>query len=128
MVEGHVRSVIDDAENDGFEAKIYRDLLAGGFSVGKVTTDYINPLSFEQKIIIDRVFDPTMCGFDPMARTTHKGDGRFAFELIPKTKEEFEREYGKEAGKDISYTRSLGEFQWTYQTYIFSIFLWISLC
>ena len=115
VVEGHTRDIINQATNDGFEEKIYKDLLSGGFSVGKVTTDYINPMSFEQKILIDRVFDPTMCGFDPMARLSHKGDGRYCFELIPKTKEDFEEEFGESALKNIEFTRHLEDFNWAYK-------------
>ena len=115
VVEGHTRDIINQATNDGFEEKIYKDLLSGGFSVGKVTTDYVNHMSFEQKIVIDRVFDPTMCGFDPMARLSHKGDGRYCFELIPKTKEDFEKEFGKDKTKHIEFTRQLSEFNWSYK-------------
>ena len=115
VIEGHTRDIINKATNDGFEEKIYRDLLSGGFSVGKVSTDYINHMSFEQKIVIDRVFDPTMCGFDPMARLSHKGDGRYCFELIPKTKEDFEEEFGEDAAKNIEFTRQLSEFSWSYK-------------
>lgn len=115
VVEGHCRDIISQATNDGFEDKIYRDLLAGGYSVAKVTTDYINAMSFEQKICVDRVFDPTLCGFDPMARLSHKGDGRYAFELVPKTKDDFAQEFGKEYLKNISFTRNIDEFSWSYQ-------------
>lgn len=115
VVEGHTRDIINQATNDGFEEKIYKDLLSGGFSVGKVSTDYINPMSFEQKIVIDRVFDPTMIGFDPMARLSHKGDGRYCFELIPKTKEDFEEEFGDAALRGIEFTRHLEEFNWSYK-------------
>lgn len=115
VVEGHTREIISQVTNDGFEDKIYKDLLSGGFSVAKCSTDYINPMSFEQKICIDRVFDPTLCGFDPMARASHKGDGRYCFELIPKTKDEFEKEFGKEATKNMEFTRNVKEFNWSYK-------------
>lgn len=115
VVEAHIRDIFAGAANDGLEYKFYTDCLAGGYSVGKCYTDYINELSFEQKIVVERVFDPTLTGFDPLARETHKGDGRYAFELIPKTKEDLEAEFGEEAIKDLQFTRSTEGFSWSYQ-------------
>ena len=48
------------------------------------------------KIPIERAFNPTLCGFDPLATTSHKGDGRYCFELYPMTQEEFAQEFGKD--------------------------------
>lgn len=122
VIEDHIREIFFDASNDSLEYKIYSDLLAGGFSVVQIYTDYINEMSFEQCIHVDRVFDPCLTGFDPLARDSHKGDGQFCFQLVPKTKEEFEQEFGAEALKDIDFTRtnvgSIGDtdnFNWSYK-------------
>lgn len=115
VVEAHIRDIFAGAANDGLEYKFYTDCLAGGYSVGKVFTDYVNELSFEQKIMVERVFDPTLTGFDPLARKTHKGDGRYAFELFPKTKEDLEAEFGADAVKNLSFTRAIDGFSWSYQ-------------
>jgi hypothetical protein len=115
VVEAHLRAIFFDGANDMLEYNIYSDLLAGGFSVMKVYTDYVNEMSFEQNICIERSFDPTLCVFDPLARTSHKGDGRFCADLYPMTREEFENEFGKEATKDMKFTRSLSGFDWSFQ-------------
>jgi hypothetical protein len=115
VVEAHLRAVFFDGANDMLEYNIYSDLLAGGFSVLKVYTDYINEMSFEQNICVERAFDPTLCVFDPLARTSHKGDGRFCAELYPMTKEEFEEKFGSDALKDMKFTRSLSGFDWSFQ-------------
>lgn len=115
VVEAHLRAIFFDGANDMLEYNIYSDLLAGGFSVLKVYTDYINEMSFEQNICIERAFDPTLCVFDPLARTSHKGDGRFCAELYPMTKEEFEDKFGVDALKDMKFTRSLSGFDWSFQ-------------
>lgn len=114
LVESHLRASIEDCYTDNLQYEIYKDTLSGGFSVGKVFTDYDNELSFDQIIKIERSFDPTLCGFDPLARTSHKGDGRYCFEMYPKPREEFEREYGKELTKDMKFTRDEGSFNWSY--------------
>lgn len=116
VLEGHFRSIINDADNESFSYEIYTDLLVGGFSVAEVYTDYISDMSFDQRIFIERVFDPTLCGFDPLARLSHKGDGQFAFQLFPKTYEEAVEMYGTEAVKDLKFRRSFGSFNWSYRS------------
>lgn len=115
VVEAHLRAIFFDGANDKLEYNVYSDLLAGGFSVMRVFTEYVNEMSFEQNISVERVFDPTLTGFDPLARDSHKGDGRFCFELYPMTKEEFEDEFGKEAAKEMKFTRNLSGFGWSYE-------------
>src|SRR4029077_13307636 len=93
VVEQHLRHTLTDSKNHHVRYEVYKDLLSGGFSTLKITTDYANPMSMHQVINVERVYDPTLCGFDQVARYSHKGDGRFCFELFPKTVEEFESEF-----------------------------------
>ena len=117
VVEGYLRAIFNDATNDGLQSNINTDQLVGGFSVVWIRTDYVNEFSFEQNIIVERVFDPTLTFFDPLARTSHKGDGQYCGMLIPYTHDKFVQEYGEEAAKDIKFNRaeSLGGFSWSYQ-------------
>lgn len=115
VLEAHLRAKFEDSINDMLEYNIFSDLLGGGFSVMKIYTDYVNEMSFEQDICIDRVFDPTLCVFDPLARTSHKGDGRFCAELYPMTKEEFEKEFGSKITENMQFTKSLSGFDWSFQ-------------
>jgi hypothetical protein len=74
-------------------------------------------MSFDHKIVIERAFDPTMCGFDPLARETHKGDGQFCFELVPWTRERFVEEFGEEKAQEIKFSRGssgVDGFSWSY--------------
>lgn len=114
IVEQHTRSIMFNANNNGAEYHVYGDLLSGGFSAIKVWTDYENEMSFHQNIHWDRCFDPTMTGFDPLARAPHKGDGNFCYEVFPKRKSEFEREYPGVDLKGISFVRHLSNFNWSY--------------
>lgn len=115
VVEAHLRAIFFDGANDMLEYNIYSDLLAGGFSAMRVYTDYVNEMSFEQNICIERAFDPTLCVFDPLARDSHKGDGRFCAELHPMTREEFEKEFGTKVTENMKFTRSLSGFDWSFQ-------------
>ncbi len=115
MLQAHLNEILLESSNDEFEYDMYSDILAGGFGVARVFPDYVNDKSMMQKLNIERCFNPTMCGFDPLARKSHKGDGRYCFELSPMTKEEFAAEYGKDKAKEFYYTRAIQSFNWSYQ-------------
>ena len=115
VVEGHLRALFCDSASDKFEYDVYTDLLAGGFSVAKVYTEYTSEMSFEQKICVDRVFDVTLCGFDPMARKSHKGDGKYCFELYPMERKQFEELYGEEATVNMRFVREFEGFSWSFK-------------
>lgn len=114
LVEQHLRHTLCDANNHHTKYNVYKDLLSGGFSGLKVSTDYANPMSMHQVINIERVFDPTMCGYDQLARYSHKGDGRFCFELFPKSKEDFEAEFPDIDTDKMNFRRDFAGFNWSY--------------
>lgn len=114
VVEQHLRQVLLDQKNHHTRYEVYKDLLSGGFSTLKVVTKYRNPMSFEQDIDIVRAYDPTMCGFDSLARYSHKGDGRFCFELTPMSKDDFQDEYPEVPVEDLNFRRDFAGFNWSY--------------
>lgn len=115
VVEGHLRHIFHTANKNNFSYEIYKDLLSGGFSVAKVWTDYASPMSFDQQIYLSRVFDPTMCGFDPMARESHKGDGQYSFEIYPMLEQDFKREFPDVELGNLGYQRDIEGFNWSYK-------------
>jgi hypothetical protein len=114
ILEGHLRSIFDEANHNGCSYEVYTDILSGGFSAMKIWTEYQHEKSFDQVIKIGRVYDPTLVGFDPLAILPHKGDGRYCFELIPKTKEEFQAEYPDIDLSTLKFSKLEG-FNWSYQ-------------
>jgi hypothetical protein len=115
VVQGHIKHIINEANKDGCEYHVYSDTLSGGFSVMKVWTEYAHELSFNQVIKIGRVFDPVLCGFDPLAQLPHKGDGSFCFELYPRLKTDFEKEYPDVDVSKLSFTKNIQGFNWSYK-------------
>lgn len=116
ILSAHLRHIFRDSSNDAIGKKIMKEMLGGGFSVAQVYHDFVNDMSFEQRIYYEKVFDPTMCGFDPLARDSHKGDGAYCYQLFPRTVEEFEEEYGKETASKINFSTSSStlNFKWSY--------------
>lgn len=115
LIEDHIRHVMYDANKNSFAYEIYKDLLSGGFSVAKVWTDYASPMSFDQVIKWEREFDPTLCGFDPLARASHKGDGEYSFALKPMLQDDFERQFKEIDISLLEYTRDVEGFNWTFE-------------
>lgn len=114
FIESHMRAIIFQSNQDNMAVKVYRDMLYGGYSVVKVYTDWAAEKSFNQDILWKPAYDPTLCGFDKMARESHKGDGMFCFENFPKSREEFESKYGTQYTKRMNFTRNIGGFNWSY--------------
>ncbi len=112
--QAHIDEIFTQADSEGFSDDVYCDTTNGGFSVAKVSTEYVNEKSFLQRIKLEKVHNPCMCGFDPLAMKRHKGDGRYAFELYPMTQEEFAAEFGEDKAKTFNFTRAVESFNWTY--------------
>lgn len=119
----HMRAILKPNTNDNMLYHIYRDLLSGGFSAAEIYVDYQSEMSMRKSIMLDRVKDPTLTYWDPMAQESHKGDGQYCGKLIPKSKSDMIAEYGEESVRDISFTRDLGGFSWSYRTQMEDILL-----
>lgn len=115
VVEGHIRHIEQQMRSDNVAYEVYDDMLAGGFSAAKVYTKYIDEYSFDQDIVVERVFDPTLCGFDPLARKSHKGDGEYCFEIMPYREKEFKDLYPDVATNKLKFSENLKQFNWSYK-------------
>lgn len=111
ILEAHLRETLLNPDNDQLQYQVYSDLLAGGFSVIEVFPEHVSPTgptAFEQVIKARRVFNPCLVGFDPMAQTSHKGDGQYCFKCYPMLLEDFVRRFGVENSWDIKFDRNGG--------------------
>lgn len=115
ILENNIRHVMYDANKNSFAYELYKDLLSGGFSVAKIWTEYSSPMSFDQVIRWGRAFDPTLCGFDPLARAPHKGDGNYSFELFPMLVDDFKEKFPKVNINKVRFERDIEGFSWSYQ-------------
>ena len=113
VVEQHLKHAFMDDNNEHTRYEVYKDLLSGGFSTMKVFTDYEHPMSMNQIIKFERQ-EPTLTGFDKLARFSHKGDGNFCFQLFPKDKEEFLDENPDIKIEGLSFRRDFAGFNWSY--------------
>ncbi len=84
-IEGHFQAILYNTKRQQFEQNLFSDIQSGGYSAFKVETAYQNSRTFNQDIRWLKCFDPTLCGWDPVAREAHKGDGDYCFEIFPLT-------------------------------------------
>lgn len=112
--EGHIRYILSQAKLDGCEYNIYRESLSAGFSNFKISTDYANPMSFEQIIKLEKTYNSCMTGYDPMAVLPSKSDGNYSFECFPYTEEDFKHKFPNVPIEDVKYTRNIDGFSWSY--------------
>lgn len=114
VVEKHLRHIMYDTKNSSTQYEVMKDLYSGGFSALKIWTEYANSKSFDQEIKVGRCYDPTLVGFDQLAREPGKGDGQFCFELYPMRKEDFQRDFPDVNIEDMNFTGSFSGFKWAY--------------
>lgn len=114
VVEAHLRHKLRDNKNYHTRWEVMKDLYSGGFSAVKLWTDYSHSMSFDQDFNWDRVFDPCLCGWDQLARHSHKGDGRFCFELFPRELEMFKEENPHVNVNKVTFNRQFAGFNWSY--------------
>ncbi len=119
VIEAHLRAIFSDSMNDSLPYQVFSDLFYGGFSVIRVFREWASSMSFEQNIHIERAFSPTLCFFDPLARKSHKGDGRFAGSQYAMSAQEFTDVYGSKNIGGMKFIRSqsaVGDLNWSYKS------------
>lgn len=115
--EGYIRNVLDEADKHCFRNESYDRCLTGAFNVAKVYTEYENKDSFWQDLKVRNSYNPTLCGFDPMARELHKGDGGYCFEIYPMDLDSFERKYPKVNVENLKFpAERIGKFSWVFRS------------
>lgn len=125
VIEAHLREILLNTNNDQMGYQVYRDLLSGGFSVFEIYTDYSNRMSFSQNIYAERVSNPCLCGFDPTATKSHKGDGEYAFKIVPYTEEDFCKYFDEGIFRHLKFQRDsdIDGFSWSYRDAVRKIIL-----
>ena len=90
LLTGILRDIMlnSDKESD-WRKRLLRDAVIGGFGVAFVNTEYTDDDSFQQRVVIDHVEDPTAVFFDPLAKKKNKSDSRFVLHAVPVAKTQF---------------------------------------
>lgn len=114
IVEDHFRHALDEANKDGFQYESFKNTISGGFTTARVWTEYAHSKSMDQVIKFGTSFDPTLDGFDPLARKPHKGDGEYCFSTYPKRADDAKLEFPELDLKKVTFVKGVGGFNWSY--------------
>lgn len=77
---------------------ILQHQLIGGFGGWEVYREYENPMSFNQKLMVRALDEPTSATWDPAARDRTKSDARFSLKLYRMPRDKFDKTYPEYAG------------------------------
>ena len=114
LIESILRYIFSTNSMEYTNHLTFKDSLCG-YSVLKIYTDYKNEESFEQIIKIEKCNDPTLIGFDPLAREASKGDANYSYELYPMTVNDFKTDYPGININNIKFINTQsGQFSWGY--------------
>lgn len=93
VFSGIIRNV--EVQSSAQSAYVTAALNAIGAGIGwyRITTDYADPMSFDQEIFVERVLDFTSVYLDPSFKKIDGSDAEYAFVRKDYTKEEFESLY-----------------------------------
>lgn len=115
FLEGHVRHELSNKNNDMLQYRTFTNQTVGGYSAWEMKEEYASKRSAEKKLRLRCTYHPTMTGWDPTARLSHKGDGDYCFELVPMRVHDYEREFGKFTKNEKFYPKNLGDITWSYK-------------
>jgi hypothetical protein len=95
IYSGLIRHIEYNSNADAAYDTAFESAVRGGFGYWRVITDYTNPTSFDQEILIKRIRNPFSVYFDPFSKEPDGSDASFAFIVEDLSKDEYERAYPK---------------------------------
>ena len=95
VLQGLIRHIEYNSGADAAYDTAFFHAAVGGFGYFRVTTEYSDPLSFDQEIKIQRVRNPFTVYLDPHAKEPDFSDAEFAFVVETMSKEAFKEAYPK---------------------------------
>lgn len=116
VIEGYLRHKLSNSHTDNANFEVMSDLLRGGLSAGTLEIGWKSEdiYEFDVDLIFNKEPYPTMCGWDPAAVHSHRGDGKYCFRIFAYTKDQVEEKYGEEAIENIRPQAGIEGFSWSY--------------
>lgn len=93
VYQGLIRHIEYNSNADVAYDTAFDSAATGGFGYWRVITDYVDPLSFEQEILIKRIRNPFSVFFDPFSQEPDGSDASFAFVVEEHSKAEYSARY-----------------------------------
>jgi hypothetical protein len=99
-----VKNISLDSNAKQVYQSAFKQAIIGGYGAFRIGTEYETNKSFEQKITISSIKDPTQCYWDLTAKNPCKTDGMYAGFVERMSRRRFKSLYGKSLEKKIGAT------------------------
>lgn len=93
MIQGLIRHIEYNSSADMAYDTAFESAVLGGFGYFRVVTEYSDPTSFDQEIIIKRIRNPLSVYFDPYSELPDGSDAKWAQIVEDMTAEVFKEQY-----------------------------------
>lgn len=93
IYQGMIRHIEYNSGADAAYDTALQNAATGGFGFMRVITDYVDPMSFDQEILIKRILDPFSVYFDPNSKEPDGSDANWAFVFEDVPKDTYKAEY-----------------------------------
>ncbi|MGE3681959.1 MAG: portal protein [Bdellovibrionales bacterium] len=94
ILNGMLRHIEQDSGADVAYDTAFDGASTGGFGYIRVNTEYVDPFSFDQQIVIEPIDDHFSVYFDPNSKRPDGRDANWAFIVLDMPKEDYDAEYG----------------------------------
>ena len=101
ILDGIVRHIQDRSRADIAYDTAFECAVDGGFGFWRLLTEYCDPKSFDQDIVIKRVRNRFSVYLDPERQEPDGSDAKFGFILFKVQKEDFKKEFGKKGEEAV---------------------------
>lgn len=109
VIQGIVRHIEVNSNADQAYDKAHEDAVTMGFGYFRVVTEYLDPRSFDQEIVIKRIRNPFTVYFDPACQEPDYSDARFAFIVEEVSKDEYKELYPRSEMAGLTDFASVGD-------------------
>lgn len=99
VIEGLIRHIENKSDASSVYEASTESAAACGLGFWRIRTDYEHEYSFDQEVLIERVFNPFAVFFDPMAKHPTRCDAQWCFVVEDMALEDFKKAY-PDAGTD----------------------------
>lgn len=110
VIQGLIRHIENDSSADVAYQTAFEYSVGSSFGVFRVLTQYCNDKTFNQEIKIEEVPDPACIYFDPLAKKADRSDGRYAFDVVRMSKEEFKQNWPNSEASTSNFFDGLPDF------------------
>lgn len=109
IYQGMIRHIEYNSGADSAYDTAFEGAATKGFGYFRVITDYVDPMSFDQEILIKRIRNHFSVYFDPYSKEPDGSDAGWAFIFDELPKDDYKAEYGESDLASMDDWQSLGD-------------------